>query len=104
MILGRFEEAKKILDQWRQKGSLSSFQIELRYRIAFFENDAATMERLAREIPADDMRWLGLQQQLAFFRGDFSQTPFAERNAGEPTEARETDGKRCRRACLACPA
>jgi len=43
-----------------------------RYRIAFFENDAATMERLAREAPADDMHWLGLQQQLAFFRGDFS--------------------------------
>jgi DNA-binding winged helix-turn-helix (wHTH) protein/tetratricopeptide (TPR) repeat protein len=71
MILGRFEEAKKILDPWRQKGSLSSFQMEHRYRIAFFENDAATMERLAREAPADDMHWLGLQQQLAFFRGDF---------------------------------
>src|SRR5260370_16231376 len=72
MILGRFEEAKKILDQWWQKGSLSSFQMEQRYRIAFFENDAATMERLAREAPADDMHWLGLQQQLAFFRGHFS--------------------------------
>ena len=72
MILGRFEEAKKILDQWRQKGSLSSSQMGLRYRIAFFENDAATMERLAREAPADDLRWLGLQEQLAFFRGDFS--------------------------------
>jgi eukaryotic-like serine/threonine-protein kinase len=72
MIMGRFEEAKKILDEWRQKGSLSSFQMEQRYRIAFFENDAATMERLAREAPADDMQWLGFQQQLAFFRGDFS--------------------------------
>jgi DNA-binding winged helix-turn-helix (wHTH) protein/tetratricopeptide (TPR) repeat protein len=72
MIMGRFEEAKKILDQWRQKGSLNSFQMEQRYRIAFFENDAATMERLAREAPADDMLWLGLQQRLAFFRGDFS--------------------------------
>src|SRR5260370_23383305 len=71
MILGRFGEAKKILDQWWQKGSLNSFQMEKRYRIAFFENDAATMGRLAREAPADDMRWLGLQQQLAFFRGDF---------------------------------
>ncbi len=71
MILGRFGEAKKILDQWWQKGPLSSSQLEQRYRIAFFENDSATMERLAREAPADDMRWLGLQQQLAFFRGDF---------------------------------
>src|SRR5713101_308131 len=48
MILGRFGDAKKILDQWWQKGSLSSSQLEHRYRIAFFENDAVTMERLAR--------------------------------------------------------
>ena len=52
MILGRFDEAKKILDQWRQKGSLTPFQIILRYRIAFIENDAATMDRLAHETPA----------------------------------------------------
>jgi len=67
MILGRFDEAKKILDQWRQKGSLTPFQRAIRYRIAFIENDAATMERLARETPGDDMSW---QMQLAFFRGD----------------------------------
>ena len=72
MILGRFDEAKKILDQWRQKGSLTPFQMMMRYRIAFIENDAATMERLARETPADDMSWLHLQMQLAFLRGDFS--------------------------------
>ncbi len=72
MILGRFDEAKKMLDQWRQKGSLTPFQTAFRYRIAFFENDAATMERLAREIPGDDMRWLQLQMQIAFFRGDLS--------------------------------
>jgi tetratricopeptide (TPR) repeat protein len=70
--MGRFGEAKKILDEWWQKGFLSPDQIAQRYRIAFFENDAATMKRLAREIPADDTLWLGLQQQLAFFRGDFS--------------------------------
>src|SRR6266436_3695731 len=72
MIMGRFGEAKKILDEWWQKGSLNSFQTATRYRIAFIENDAATMERLAREIPADDTLWLGLQQQVAFFRGDSS--------------------------------
>lgn len=72
MIMGRFGEAKKILDEWWQKGFLSPDQIAQRYRIAFFENDAATMKRLAGEIPADDTLWLGLQQQLAFFRGDFS--------------------------------
>ena len=71
MILGRLDEAKKILDQWRQKGSLTPFQIMLRYQIAFFENDFATMERLARETPADDISWLNLQMQLAFFHGQF---------------------------------
>jgi DNA-binding winged helix-turn-helix (wHTH) protein/tetratricopeptide (TPR) repeat protein len=72
MIMGRFDEAKKILDQWRKKGSLNPFQITLRYRIAFFENDAATMERLARETPEDDVSWLQLQMHLAFLRGNFS--------------------------------
>ena len=71
MILGRFEDAKKLLDQWRQKGSLTPFQKSLRYRIAFFENDGATMDRLVREAPGDDKIWLDLQRQLAFFRGDF---------------------------------
>ncbi len=72
MILGRFDDAKKLLDQWRQKGSLTPFQTMLRYRIAFFENDAATMERLARETPGDDRSWLHIQMQLAFLRGDFT--------------------------------
>jgi DNA-binding winged helix-turn-helix (wHTH) protein/tetratricopeptide (TPR) repeat protein len=70
MILGRFDDAKKILDQWRQKGSPNSFQTVMRYRIAFIQNDSASMERLARDTPADDMSWLHLQMQLAFLRGD----------------------------------
>jgi tetratricopeptide (TPR) repeat protein len=72
MILGRFDEAKKLLDQWQQKGSLNPFQITFRYRIAFFENDAATMERLTHETPGDDMSWLDQQMRLAFLRGDVS--------------------------------
>ena len=72
MILGRFDEAKKLLDQWRQKGSLNPFQTMLRYRIATFENDTATMERLAREAPGGDAPLLQLQMQLAFLHGDFS--------------------------------
>jgi DNA-binding winged helix-turn-helix (wHTH) protein/tetratricopeptide (TPR) repeat protein len=72
MILGRFDEAKKLLDQWRQKGSLNPMQRANRYRIAFLDNDAATMERLARETPVDDVSWLHLQMQLAFFRGDLN--------------------------------
>jgi DNA-binding winged helix-turn-helix (wHTH) protein/tetratricopeptide (TPR) repeat protein len=72
MILGRFDEAKKLLDQWRQKGSLNPLQRANRYRIAFLENDGATMERLSRETPADDVSWLRLQMQLAFFRGDLT--------------------------------
>jgi eukaryotic-like serine/threonine-protein kinase len=72
MILGRFDEAKKLLDQWQQKGSLNPFQTMLRYRIATFENDTATMERLAHGTPGGDTPLLQLQMQLAFLRGDFS--------------------------------
>ncbi len=72
MILGRFDEAKKLLDQWRQKGALTPFQTEIRYQIAFFENDTSTMERLARETPPDNISWVHLQMQLAFFHGDLN--------------------------------
>jgi len=72
VTLGRFGEAKKILDQWQQqRGSLDSSQMGQLYKIALFENDTATMERLAREAPADKF-WLGFQQQLAFLHGDSS--------------------------------
>jgi hypothetical protein len=70
MLLNRLDEAKKLVDQWQEKGSLNSFQKDVRYRIAFFENDTATMERIARETPADDIPWLQLQMQFAFLRGD----------------------------------
>ncbi len=72
MILGRYEEARKLMDQWMQKGSLNPSQRVNRYRLAYIENDAATMERLSREAPADDVSWLHLQMQLAFFRGDLN--------------------------------
>jgi DNA-binding winged helix-turn-helix (wHTH) protein/tetratricopeptide (TPR) repeat protein len=70
MILGRFDEARKMLEGWRQKGSLTSSQKTMLYQVAFLKNDAATMERLARETPGDDIFWLRFQMQLAFFRGD----------------------------------
>jgi tetratricopeptide (TPR) repeat protein len=72
MNLDRFDDAKKLLEQWQQKGTLFSYQVDMLYRIAFFENDTATMERLAREQPVDDLGWLGLQMQFAFLRGDIS--------------------------------
>src|SRR6266436_6125066 len=71
IFLGRFSEAKKMLEQWQQKGSLTPIQTAMRYRIAFFENDTATMERLARSAPADDWSWVHIQMQLAVFRGEF---------------------------------
>src|ERR1700735_2690740 len=92
MILGRFDEAKKMLDEWRQKGSLTPFQREMRYRIAFIEQDAATMDRLAREAPADDVSWLRFQMQLAFLRGDsrtlrsLSETLVNQQNRANGTE------------------
>ena len=69
MVLGRFDEARKLLDQWRQKGTLTPSQKIMRYRIAFLENDSATMEQLKREFSPDDARWLGFQVQLAFLGG-----------------------------------
>ena len=70
MILGRLDDAKKLLDQWRQQGSLTPFQLELRYHIAFIEHDTATMDQLARETSGEDEPWVELQKNLAFFRGD----------------------------------
>jgi eukaryotic-like serine/threonine-protein kinase len=72
MDLGRFDDAKKLLGEWHQKGTLFSYQIDMLYRIAFIENDTATMERLAREQPADDLGWIGLQMQFAFLRGEIN--------------------------------
>jgi eukaryotic-like serine/threonine-protein kinase len=94
IILGRFDEAKKLLDQWRQKGSLIPTQITSRYRIAFIENDAATMERLARETPGDDTLWLRLQMRLAFLRGDFSKF----RSLSETLVKQDTRAKRMENA------
>ena len=94
MILGRFDEAKKILDAMAAERIPDPFQVRVRYRIAFFENDTATMEQLAREIPANDALWLQSQKQLAFYARRYRQTPFVERNPGETTEPRETDGER----------
>lgn len=70
MSLDRLDDAKKVLDEWRQKGTLFSYQVDMRYRIAFFENDTATMEKLAPSNPADDIGWQALQTELAFYRGD----------------------------------
>ncbi len=72
IVLGRFDDAKKLLDQWQQKGSLAPSQRVMRYRIASFEHDDATMQRLAHEAAADDVPWLRLQMQLAFLRGDLN--------------------------------
>ena len=70
IILGRFDDAKKLLDQWRQQGSFTPFQLTSRYRIAFIEHDTATMDRLARETSGEDEPWVSLQENLAFLRGD----------------------------------
>jgi tetratricopeptide (TPR) repeat protein len=71
LSMGRFDDAKKVIEEWQQKGSLFSYQLDMLYRIAFIENDTAAMERLAKEFPADDTGWLQLQMQFAFLRGDF---------------------------------
>jgi eukaryotic-like serine/threonine-protein kinase len=70
MSLDRLDEAKRLLERWQQLGSLNPYQRDVLYRIAFFENDAATMEHLANGFAADDIHWLELQMQFAFLRGD----------------------------------
>jgi len=70
MGLDRLHDAKKLLERWQQNGSLNPYQRDVLYRIAFFEDDAATMERLASEIQADDIHWFELRMQFAFLRGD----------------------------------
>ena len=68
--LGRFDEAKAILNQWQQKGSLFGYQKDMLYRIAFIQNDTAAMDRMAREAAPDDTGWMQLQMQFAYLRGD----------------------------------
>jgi eukaryotic-like serine/threonine-protein kinase len=70
IILGRFDDAKKVLDQWRQQGSLTLFQLMSRYKLAFLEHDIATMDKLAHETSGEDAPWVQLQMHLAFLRGD----------------------------------
>ncbi len=72
IVLGRFDDAKKLLDQWRRQGSFSPAQLMMRYRIAFLEHDTATMDRLAGETSGEDMFWVHLQMHLAFIRGDIA--------------------------------
>ncbi|MGC2765532.1 MAG: winged helix-turn-helix domain-containing protein [Candidatus Acidiferrum sp.] len=72
MSLGRFEEAKNLLNEWQQKGSLNTYERGALYRIAFFEKDTATMETLAGQFPTDDVHWRTLQMHFAFLRGDLS--------------------------------
>lgn len=70
IILGRLDDAKKLLDRWREQGSFSPFQLAMRYRIAFIEHDAATMDRLSHETSGEDEPWVHLQMRMAFLRGD----------------------------------
>ena len=92
MILGRFDEAKKLFEQWRQKGSPTSQQVQVRYRIAFIENDSSTMEQLARETPANETMWLKSQKQFAFYRGDFGKIRSLSETLGkQQSEAKRMD-------------
>src|SRR5580658_9213519 len=70
LSLGRFDEAKATLNQWQQKGSLFGYQKDMLYRIAFIQNDTATMDRMNREAAPDDAAWIELQMGYAYYRGD----------------------------------
>ncbi|MGC1581163.1 MAG: winged helix-turn-helix domain-containing protein, partial [Candidatus Acidiferrales bacterium] len=70
MSLGRYDEAKATLTEWQQKGSLFGYQKDMLYRIAFIQNDTATMDRMNREAAPDDAAWIELQMGYAYYRGD----------------------------------
>jgi eukaryotic-like serine/threonine-protein kinase len=70
LSLGRFDEAKKVIEEWQQKGTLFEYQKSMLYRIAYIENDTATMDRFDREAAPDDGGWMQLQMQFAYLRGD----------------------------------
>ncbi len=70
MSLGRIDEAKATLTEWQQKGSLFGYQKDMLYRIAFIQNDTATMERMNREAAPDDAAWTELQMEYVYDRGD----------------------------------
>jgi len=70
LSLGRYDEAKKVIEEWQQKGTLFEYQKSMLYRIAYIENDTATMDRLDREAAPDDGGWMQLQMQFAYLRGD----------------------------------
>ena len=73
LILGRIDEAQKMLEQWRQKGTFTPIQTALRYRIAFLTNDGVTMDRITRETPPDEVRLLREREEFAFYRGHFGE-------------------------------
>ncbi|MGH9498251.1 MAG: winged helix-turn-helix domain-containing protein [Terriglobales bacterium] len=93
LVLDRFDESKKLLDEWGQKASLAPFQREMRYRIAFFENDTATMDRIAQQMPPDDGRWLELQMQLAFLRGNLRKVrSMSQDSVDQDLRAKQAEG------------
>ena len=94
ILLGRFEDAKKLLNQWQQKGTLNPSQKANRYRIAYIENDGATMERFEREASADDVSWVHLQMQLSFLRGNLNKV----RLLSETLVKQQTNAKRLENA------
>ena len=70
----------------------------------WFHNDNAlnSCSNLDNRAGATDPRFCSSPSGIPSWR--VCQTPLAERNFGEPAGARATDGKCCRRACLACAA
>ena len=103
MSLGRYDEAKAIINQWQQKGSLFAYQKDMLYRIAYIENDTATMDRLDQEAAPDDTGWMQLQSQFAYLRGDIKKFR-ALSDAEVKIEKRDGQAQEPRPISLARPA
>ena len=104
MSLGRFDEAKKVIEEWQQKGTLFEYQKSMLYRIAYIENDTATMDRLDREAAPDDGGWMQLQMQFAYLRGDIKKFRALSDSRREDRATRRPGARRRGRSLYSRPA
>ena len=84
IALDRVDEAKTIYDQAAQHNFNNEYLVELRYDIAFLQNDEAEMRRLvqsAAQVPGTEESLLGAQSDTDAFRGQMKQALETTRRA-----------------------
>ena len=92
LALNRIDEGKAIYEQAKQQNLDNEYLREMRYAIAFLQNDEAEMSkqvRLATEIPGTEARLLALQADTDAFYGKLKAARAATRDA---VSAAQRDG------------